>query len=160
MSQPRFAKIAAMNLPAPRFSGKRDLRYFRCFSLQTFQKTEFCCSQSKKARLRLIQDSLARPIYQTEAAGSIECKNRDINFFHYLAKERSSFQSAQPLLPQSLPQGIYLAQNLAQCIFAVGGAREWRNHLREERPGGSKACAAGRPRDFGPRMRSSATQLP
>jgi hypothetical protein len=74
----------------------------------------------------LIQDSLAGPIYKTETAGSIECKNRDIYFFHYLAKERSSFQGAQSLLPQSLPQGIYLAQNLAQCIFAVGAARSYR----------------------------------
>src|ERR1700690_2812420 len=123
MRQAGFSEISAMNFPAARFPRKSDLRYFWGFAFQKFRKAEFISGEPEKTVFRLIQYSLAGAIDQTKTGRSIECKNRDVDFFHHLAKQSSSFQSAQALLPQCLAQGVHFAQNLAKRVFPIGATR-------------------------------------
>ena len=123
MGQAGFAKISAMNFPAARFPGKSDLRYFWRFALQKFRKAEFISGEPEKTLFRLIQYSLAGAIDEAKTSRSIECKNSNVDFFHHLAKQSGSFQSAQALLPECLAQRVYFAQNLAESVFPIGAAR-------------------------------------
>src|SRR5579862_2379418 len=107
MRQAGFAKISTMNFPAARFSGESDLRYFWRFSFQKFSEAEFISGEPEKTLFSLIQYSLAGAIDQAETRSSIECKNRDVDFFHHLAKQSGGFQSAQALLAKGLAQRVY-----------------------------------------------------
>src|SRR5579862_6469905 len=99
MRQAGFSKISAMNFPAARFSRKSDLRYFWRFALQKFRKAKFISGEPEKTLFCLIQYSLAGAIDGAKTPRSIECKNRNVDFFHHLAKQSRGFQSAQALLP-------------------------------------------------------------